>query len=410
MTAQLRRNAVLFVLISLLSGFGSTTMSLVAGIWILDLTGSSSWAALAGLCVYAPQLAGPWLGAVLDRLPRRPTVIAVNLMLAAALVSLFAVRTADHLWLIFLVTLAYGVSYVLIDAGETALLPQALQPAQLADVNGWRSSAQEGTKLVAPLAGAALYAWHGGHIVAAVSALMPILVAGLYAALRLSRVAPGPAHDQPTRRSGLAILRADPTIRLTVGLAATAIAMSGFTTAALYTIVTTDLRLPATFLGVVMSAQGAGSIVGGLVVGHLIARRGPLTVGIAGTALFAAGCLIRCLPWPSATIAASVIAGIGLPWTVVAAVTAVQTHAPAAALGRVAATANTVMFSPIAVAVPLGAAAVHLGGRPAMAAAALICLVAATAVLRRRPARQATTGGTAALSTTTGTDPRPISS
>jgi hypothetical protein len=45
-----RRNAVLFVAISLVSGFGSTAMSLVAGIWILDLTGSVSLAGLAGLC------------------------------------------------------------------------------------------------------------------------------------------------------------------------------------------------------------------------------------------------------------------------------------------------------------------------------------------------------------------------
>jgi hypothetical protein len=66
----MRRNAILFVAISLLSGFGSTAMSLVAGIWILDLTGSVSLAGLAGLCVYAPTLAAPWLGALVDRLPR----------------------------------------------------------------------------------------------------------------------------------------------------------------------------------------------------------------------------------------------------------------------------------------------------------------------------------------------------
>ncbi|MGW3794961.1 MFS transporter, partial [Micromonospora arida] len=124
----MRRNAGLFVAISLLSGFGSSAMSLVAGIWILDLTGSTSLAALAGLCVYAPVLAGPWLGGLLDRAPRRPLVIAVNLMLAAALLALLAVRGPAQTWLIFAVSCAYGVSYVLIDAGETALLPSALAP------------------------------------------------------------------------------------------------------------------------------------------------------------------------------------------------------------------------------------------------------------------------------------------
>jgi len=43
-----RRNAFLFVAISVVAGFGSTAMSLVAGVWILDLTGSSSLAGLAG--------------------------------------------------------------------------------------------------------------------------------------------------------------------------------------------------------------------------------------------------------------------------------------------------------------------------------------------------------------------------
>ncbi|MFI7491915.1 MFS transporter [Micromonospora echinaurantiaca] len=383
----MRRNAGLFVAISLLSGFGGTAMALVAGVWILDLTGSTSLAALAGLCVYAPVLAGPWLGALLDRAPRRPLVIAVNLALAAVLLSLLAVRGPGQTWLLFAVSCAYGLSYVLIDAGETALLPAALSPAELGDVNGWRSSAQEGMKLVAPAAGAGLYAWHGGHAVAVLSATMPVLVAALYLAVRLVHSPPDPPTPRRAGlRAGLAVLAGQRATRVPVALAAVSIAMSGLTTAALYAIVVTELDLPATFLGVLISAQGAGSLVGGLIVGRLIARRGPVAVAVAGTVLFAVGCLARCLPWWPATVAASVVAGVGLPWTLVAAVTAVQTHTPAAILGRVAGTANTAMFGPIAVAIPLGSAAVHLGGRPPLIAAAVICLMSAAVACRsRRP-------------------------
>ena len=162
-------------------------------------------------------------------------------------------------------------------------------------------------------------------------------------------------------------------------LAAVSIAMSGFTTAGIYAIVVTELRLPTTFLGVLASAQGAGSILGGLIVGRLIATRGPVAVGVAGTALFAVGCLARCLPWWPATVVGAVVAGVGLPWTLVAAVTAVQTHTPSALLGRVSATANTAMFGPLVVAIPLGSAAVHLGARPPLMAAAAICLTAVVA-------------------------------
>ncbi|MFG1870446.1 MFS transporter [Micromonospora arborensis] len=383
----MRRNAGLFVAISVLSGFGSSAMSLVAGIWILDLTGDTGLAALAGLCVYAPVLAGPWLGGLLDRAPRRPLVIAVNLLLAVALLALFAVRGPGQTWLIFAVSSVYGVSYVLIDAGETALLPSALSPTELGDVNGWRSSAQEGMKLVAPLAGAGLYAWRGGHAVVVLSAAMPVLVAILYATVRLSRTpTEGPPQRHRGLRTGLSVLFGQRATGVPVVLAAVAIAMSGFTTAAVYTIVVTQLRLPTTFLGVLTSAQGAGSIIGGLIVGRLIAGRGPVTVGVAGTMLFAVGCLARCLPWWPATVTGAAVAGVGLPWTLVAAVTAVQTHTPSALLGRVSATANTAMFGPLVAAIPLGSAAAHLGGRPPLIAAAVICLTAVAATLHRPPA------------------------
>ncbi|EWM63161.1 LigA protein, partial [Micromonospora sp. M42] len=331
----MRRNAVLFVAVSLLSGLGGSAMALVSGIWILDLTGSTGLAALAGLCVYAPTLAGPWLGGLLDRVPRRPLVVGVNLALAAALLSLLAVRGPGQAWLIYDVSLAYGIGYVLVDAGETALLPAALPPARLADVNGWRSSAQEGVKLVAPLAGAGLYAWRGGHVVAVLAAVVPVLVAALYGALRLARAASAPPTAPAVGlRAGLTALLARRAVRVPVALAAASIAMSGFTTAALYDVVVTGLGLPSTFLGVLAGAQGGGSLLAGLVVGRLVRRHGEITVGVAGAVLFAAGCLGRCLPWWPGTVAASVVIGVGLPWTLVAAVTAVQTYTPREMLGR----------------------------------------------------------------------------
>jgi hypothetical protein len=309
--------------------------------------------------------------------------------MAAILLTLFAVRTAGQAWLIFTVSLAYGISYVLRDAGESALLPAALAPAQLADVNGWRSSAQEGMKLVAPLGGAGLYAWQGGPAVAVVSATTLVLAAALYAALHLTRTPSRPAR-QPggSLRTGLAGLR-EHTVLVTTALAGISIATSGFATAATYSTVTTVLGLPVTFLGVLGTAQGAGSIIGGLIVGRLITWRGAIAVATTGTVLFAAAILARCLPWWPVTLATGVVAGIGLPWTLTAAVTAMQTRTPAAQLGRVAATANTIMFGPITLAIPLGATAVHLGSRPPLIAGAATCIAAAVVATDRTIRRAA---------------------
>lgn len=411
----MRRNAALFVLISLLSGFGSTVMTLAAGIWVLDLTGSVSLAALTAICIYAPTFAAPWLGALVDRLPRRPLVIGVDLGLGLLLLTLLAVRSPTAAWLIFAVLLARGAGYVLIEAGESAIMPSALPASMLGDVNGWRSSAQEGTKLIAPLAGATLYAWHGPTAVILLSAAMPLLTAACYAAVRL-HPAPGTrpqlavvsgaaggeraggsgavgdepeaqpgARDRSRRsglREGLRALFSVPAVRNPVLLAAVAIGGSGLKDAAVLAHLVHDLHLPATHLGFLGTAQGAGSIVGGLVVGRVLARRSAIAVAAVGAVVFAAGCVSQALPWFPAMVAGSVVIGVGLPWTLIAAVTAVQTLTPGHLLGRVAATSNTVMFGPVALGIPLGAAAIHIGAVVPLVVAAAASVTAAVVAVR----------------------------
>ena len=93
----MRRNATLFVLISVLDGFGSTAMGTSARLWLLGLTGSAGVAALVGLCTYGPVFLGPWLGAVVDRLPRRPLLIAGDLVLGLFVLTLLAALTR---WLV----------------------------------------------------------------------------------------------------------------------------------------------------------------------------------------------------------------------------------------------------------------------------------------------------------------------
>jgi len=300
--------------------------------------------------------------------------------------TLLTVRSPGGAWLIFVVLAAYGTSYVLLDAGESALLPAALPPSALGDVNGWRSSAQEGMKLIAPLAGVALYAWHGGGVVAVVSAAMPLLAAAMYGLLRLG---PAGAEDKPAAvrsgvRAALKVLWERRAVRVPVLVAGVAIGVSGLLTASLYARVTQGLSLPSTFLGVLASAQGAGSILGGVVAGRFIARFGTSRVAALGAALYAVACVAWCLPWWPAMIAGSVIAGVGLPWTLIAAVTAVQINTPDHLLGRVSATSTTVMFGPIAVTNPIGAAAVHLGARVPLLTAAAFCLTAAVVTSRLR--------------------------
>lgn len=337
------RNALLFVGISLISGFGSMAMSLAAGLWVLDLTGSPSLAALCGLCVFAPTLAGPVLGALVDRLPRKAVLIATNVGLAAVLTALFTVHSRGQVWVVYAVSLAYGTSYVLLDAGESALLPSALPDELLAQVNGVRMSAQEGTKLIAPLAGAGLYTVAGGRAVAVLTAACLLVSAALYAGVRATTTG-----ERPKRSKGDAWRYLFAHHRAPVVLAAVALAVSGFGDASGYAVVVDLMGLPTAYVGVMSAAQGAGSILGGLFTGRI------KNLGPTGAAVFAAGVALKSVPWLPANLAASVVIGVGLPWTVVAAYTALQRGTPHDLLGRVSATATTLIFGPVALAIPLG--------------------------------------------------------
>ena len=54
-------------------------MSVVAGIWVKSLTGSSALAGLVSASVYLPSLFGPIGGLIADRVPRRRLLIGLNI-------------------------------------------------------------------------------------------------------------------------------------------------------------------------------------------------------------------------------------------------------------------------------------------------------------------------------------------
>lgn len=391
------RNALLFVGVSLVAGFGGTAMSLAAGLWAFDLTGSASLAALAAACVFAPSLLGPALGVLVDRLPRQPLLVGTSLAMAGLLLLLLAVRSADQLWLLYTVMLGYGVSYVLLDAGEAAVLPAALPGNRLGDLNGLRMSAQEGTKLVAPLVGAALFTWLGGPAVALLSAVLLGVAAGLYAAIRTTPGYVGDPSGAPEPRTagrsrdGVDFLRNHRPLRAVVLVASVSMLMSGLGSAVLYALVRDGLHQPAAFVGVITSVHGVGSIIGGLLAGRLLDRYGELPLAGWGALLLAAGTALRCLPWAPAVLVSAVLMGAGLPWTVVAAMTAVQRRTPYALLGRVAATANSLVFAPTSIALLTGAGLLTVVDyRIPLGTAALGTLLAGAWLLTRRYAEPVT--------------------
>ncbi|MGA5195148.1 MFS transporter [Streptomyces exfoliatus] len=345
------------------SGFGTTAMWLVTGIWVKSLTGSDSLAALTAFALWAPVLLGPLLGTLADRVRRRPLLVVLNAGMAGLLPLLLWVESADRVWLLFAVLVLYGAQGAVHEAAEQALIATALDEKRLGTLNGLRMTANESTKLVAPLVAAGIHTRYGGGTVALLDAASFAVAACVFALMPVREARPTPSGSRHWWRGtaeGVRLLRASPVLRPLVATGAFTMLLAGVNGAAIYAVVDKGLGHSPAYAGVLYAVQGAGSVLAGLVTGPLLRRVPERVLATVGLALFAVAVGVRALPYEATALTASAVIGLGLPWVLVAVVTAVQREAPAEAVGRVAATANTLVFAPNALALALGAALVAL--------------------------------------------------
>lgn len=373
-------------------------MWLVAGVWVKELTGSDGVAALCVFALWAPTLIGPLLGTLADRTRRRPLLVWTNLGLSVLLLSLLVVDSPGTLWILFAVLLVYGATGVVHDAAESALVAAAVDERLLGDFNGLRMSANEGMKLVAPLAGAGLYAAYGGASVALLDALTFVLAAGLYTLLRVREPkplrAPASVGWRTQTADGARYLWRHATLRPLVLAGGTTMLFAGLNGAMIYAVAEGLGHSPA-YVGLLYAVQGVGSVAVGLASGPLLRRLGAHRFAGYGIALTALAVAARALPYDAVALVSSAVVGVGLPCVLIAALTTVQRETPDDLLGRTTATANTLMFAPNAVGLALGAGLVELVDHQALLVTfGLVRLVTVLPLLRQRQPSRASASAT----------------
>jgi MFS family permease len=374
------REARLYLVGQTLSLVGDTSLWLAVGIWAKSLTGSSGAAGLGFFAFTLPQLLGPLAGVLVDRVRRRPLLVVVNLLTAVAVLPLLLVRDAGDVWILYAVMVLYGVSYSVLAPAQSALLATMLPDDLLGRGNSALQTVREGLRLVAPLAGAGLFAWLGGGAVAALDAATFLAAAGALALMRVGEPAPEPATGRWAELSvGARRIWRDEVLRRVTRSSLLCAVAFGFTESIIFAVVDDGLGRPPSFVGVILGAQGVGAILAGLAAPRALDRLGEVALYRLGVVLCAVGLLGLAAPLEPAVLVAVAVFGAGLPWVVVGSTTLIQRSTPLSHQGRVFAAFEWCFGVPQTAAIALGAVAVGLVPfRELLAGAALLTTLAAT--------------------------------
>ena len=339
-----------------LSALGDYAMFLALAVWVKVLTGSSAKAGLAILPFILPSLVGPALGVFVDRFPRKRIMIVTDLAAAIALLPLVLVRDAGDIWLIYVVSFLLGLATVVYESARAGLLVSMLEEGDLGDANGLLQSTSQGMRLLAPLAGAALFAAFGGPAVALLDAGTFLLSALLLFGVHAPTIEREDEHGFWVElRAGVNhIARTADLRRLTIVTAFVTLA-AGVMEVAIFSLIDQGLHRQPEFLGVLSTAQGVGAVIGGVVVGVTMRKVGEFAT--IAWALVALGVGVGMLAWPSLAIVlvAAMAVGIAVSFYNVAFTTLMMRRTDVSMQGRVNSAIEAVFTVPYAASIAAGA-------------------------------------------------------
>jgi MFS family permease len=346
----------------LASMIGDSLMLIVLAIWVKDLTGSNGAAGLTFFFLAMPALLAPLFGLFVDRFKRRTLLFWGNLCSALAVAPLLLVHDRGDVWIVYTVAFLYGISFIVLPAGLFGLLKEMLPDELLVDANASLSTSKEALRLVGPLIGAGLFTVIGGGGVAMVDAGTFVIAAVAIKPLKVPEEKPNreETHFRDEVLAGVRHIGRDPVLLHTMIAIGVALLVIGFMESAVFSMVDAFDK-PASWVGVVVSVQGVGAVLGGLSSAVIVKRLGEADTITASLFVFALG-LALCAASPLLTVvfAGVIVLGFALPVFIVAFNTLMQRRTPNRLMGRVSAAADVVLGTPQAISIAVGALLVSL--------------------------------------------------
>jgi len=386
MGALAERNFRLFFLSRTISLLGSSLAPIALAFAVIDLTGSPSDLGLVLAAIVVPQLVFLLVGGIwADRLPRHLTMIAADLVSGAAqgAIALLLLTDRAEIWHLIALGVIRGTASAFFFPASTGLVPQVVTPGRLQQANALLGLSRNGTTVGGAALGGALVAAVGPGWTLAIDALTFGLGAAFLSTLRLPRDA-----RLAGRRFLAELAEGWQEFRSRTWLwsvVAQFAVMNAFATGAFFVLgpfVAERSLGGAASWGLILAAQAAGMVLGGLISLRYRPERplltGTLTLLVTAPPL---ALLAQAAPLPAIALAA-VVAGIASELYQVLWLTTLQQHIPADKLSRVSSYdwLGSLALAPVGAALigPLSAA---IGTTETLWAAAVIVVVTTLAVL-----------------------------
>ncbi|TQM85429.1 putative MFS family arabinose efflux permease [Saccharothrix saharensis] len=240
--------------------------------------------------------AGVWL----DRLPKRPVIVAADLGRGILLLLVPLAAVLDLLSMPFLLVIAVliGVGTVIADIGSASFLPSVVSRRDLVDGNGKLEISNNASRMAGEAVGGALV-----QVLTAPFALLFNTVAYALSAVFTQRIKVDPhaepedEEEQPDARKpdfwrevgeGLRFVFGNPIVRT---LAITALLFNLFTffiEPVFLIFITRTLALEPIYIGLILSSSGVGGVVGAVISGW-VSRKLPLGTLLVVTQWLAGG-------------------------------------------------------------------------------------------------------------------------
>ena len=262
---------------------------------ILNLTGSGRYVGLLLVARFVPSfLCGPISGVIADRFSRQKIMIVTDVLRAFVVLGFLFVRSANQLWLIYVLTVFQLALSTFFEPAKTAAIPSIVSDRELVPANAISSVTWSVMLTLGAAIGGLITGWFGTNVAFILDAATYLLSAALIASIRVpkrrkrerKKLSFGQALGITETIEGIRYVKDRPNV-LALLLVKPAWGLGGgiLTLLAVFGERVFPVgKSPATGIGVLFAARGIGTAVGPIVARRMAGegqRRMQASIGIS---------------------------------------------------------------------------------------------------------------------------------